>query len=127
MSEIPMEDNSEDVLGKALRGTGLADEILEFLTGVPTATIEKLKDGEVDDDALRRVAPPLGLDPDSLVERAHQSWKPAPVELEGLRQYNTVDGVEVFAIPAPALQVFDLEDTYRRQVLSLDVGQNYFE
>ena len=55
MSGIPMEDNFEDILGKALRGTGLADEILEFLTGVPEETIVKLKDGEFEEAALRKV------------------------------------------------------------------------
>ncbi len=85
-----MEDNFEDVLGKALRGTGIADEILEFLTGVPEETIVKLKDGEADEAALRKVASPLGLDSETLVERARESWTPAPVALDGLRQYNTV-------------------------------------
>lgn len=84
-----MEDNFEDVLGKALRGTGISGEILEFLTGVPAETIARLQEGELDEDALRKVAPPLGLDGDSLVERARGSWRPAPVELEGLRQFNT--------------------------------------
>jgi hydroxyacylglutathione hydrolase len=90
MSGIPMEDNFEDILGKALRGTGLADEILEFLTGVPEETIVKLKDGEFEEAALRKVASPLGLDSNTLVERAKEAWIPAPVEIEGLRQYNTV-------------------------------------
>ena len=86
---IPLEDNFEDILGKALRGTGVADGVLEFLTGVPEATIAKLKEGERDDDALRAVAPALGLDGASLVERAHDGWAPEPVELEGLRQITT--------------------------------------
>ena len=90
MSTIPLEDNFEDVLGKALRGTGLSDGILEFLTGVPEETIEKLKDGEFDEDALRKVASPLGLDSSTLVERAKEAWVPEQVELEGLRQFNTV-------------------------------------
>ena len=90
MSMIPLEDNFEDVLGKALRGTGISDGILEFLTGVPEDTIAKLKDGELDEDALRKVASPLGLDSNTLVERAHEAWMPEQVELEGLRQFNTV-------------------------------------
>ena len=81
---IPLEDNFEDVLGKALRGTGMADEVLEFLTGVPVETIGKLKDGEADDAALRAVAPVLGLDAATLVERAANAWAPEPVEMEGL-------------------------------------------
>lgn len=85
-----MEDNFEDILGKALRGTGLADETLAFLTGVPEETIRKLKTGEVDEEALRKVASPLGLDPATLVERAREGWRPEPVEMDGLRCYNTV-------------------------------------
>ena len=90
MTSISLEDNFEDVLGKALRGTGIADGVLEFLTGVPEETIAKLKNGEFEEDALRKVASPLGLDADTLVERAKEAWVPEPVDLEGLRQYNTV-------------------------------------
>ena len=90
MSSIPLEDNFEDVLGKALRGTGMPDGVLEFLTGVSEETIAKLKEGELDEESLRKVASPLGLDADTLVERAREAWVPAPVEIEGLRQYNTV-------------------------------------
>ena len=86
---IPLEDNFEDVLGKALRGTGMADEVLEFLSGVPVETIGKLKDGESDEAALRAVAPVLGLDAATLVERAQNAWAPAPVEMDGLRQFTT--------------------------------------
>ena len=85
MTTIPLEDNFEDILGNALRGTGIADGILEFLTGVPEEIIVKLKDGEFEEDALRKVASPLGLDADTLVERAKEAWSPEPVDLEGLR------------------------------------------
>ena len=90
MSGIPLEDNFEDVLGKALRGTGIPDGVLEFLTGVPEETIARLKEGHLEEDALRRVASPLGLDADALVERALQAWRPEPVEIDGLGQFNTV-------------------------------------
>ncbi len=90
MSTIALEDNFEDVLGKALRGTGIADGVLEFLTGVPEETIARLKDGEFDEEALRRLASPLGLDAETLVERGKGSWVPDPVALDGLRQFNTV-------------------------------------
>ena len=90
MSAIPMEDNFEDVLGKALRGTGLEDGVLEFLTGVPEETIGQLKDGVFDEDALRKVASPLGLDAGTLVERAQGTWTPEPVDIEGLKQFNTI-------------------------------------
>lgn len=89
MNTIPMEDNFEDILGKALRGTGITDSILEFVTGVPESTIAKLKDGELDEGALRKVAAPLGLDSHTLVERAKGEWTPAAVSFDGVRQFNT--------------------------------------
>ena len=63
--------------------------VLEFLTGVPEQTIANLRKGILDEDALRKVAGPLGLDPATLVERAKGTWTPEPVELDGLRQFQT--------------------------------------
>jgi len=87
---IELEDFFEDVIGKTLRGTGMADGVLSFLTNVSTGDIAKLKDGDFDEAAVRAVAPALGLDADSLVELANRSWRPEAVELDGLRQFNTV-------------------------------------
>jgi hypothetical protein len=64
---IELEDFFEDVIGKTLRGTGMADGVLSFLTNVDEDLIAKLKDGEFNEDAVRAVAPSLGLDADSLV------------------------------------------------------------
>ncbi|MDA1005777.1 MAG: MBL fold metallo-hydrolase [Verrucomicrobia bacterium] len=89
MSKIPLEDNFEDIIGKTLRGTGMTDGALEFLTGVPEETIAKLKDGELVEDALLKIASTLGLDAATLLERAKGSWAPEAVELDGLRQFNS--------------------------------------
>ena len=114
MSSIPLEDNFDDVLGKALRGTGIPDGVLEFLTGVPEETIGKLKEGHYEEDALRQVASPLGLDADALVERATNSWRPEPVQMDGLRQFNTVfDDMTVnnYLVWDPASKAAALFDT----------------
>ena len=114
MSSIPLEDNFDDVLGKALRGTGIPDGVLEFLTGVPEETIGKLKEGHYEEDALRQVASPLGLDADALVERATNSWRPEPVQIDGLRQFNTVfDDMTVnnYLVWDPASKAAALFDT----------------
>ena len=89
MMTISLEDNFEDIIGKTLRGTGMADGVLEFLTGVPEEVIVKLKNGELDEDALVKIASTLGLDAATLLERAKEAWSPEPVELAGLRQFNT--------------------------------------
>ena len=87
---IELEDFFEDVVGKTMRGTGMNDSVLSFLTNVNLEVIEKLKGGEFDEAGLRAIAPALGLDANSLVELAHRSWQPEAVDLEGLRQFNTV-------------------------------------
>ncbi|WP_411847157.1 MBL fold metallo-hydrolase [Roseibacillus persicicus] len=89
MAIIPLEDNFEDVLGKAMRGTGMSREILSSLTEVSEDDIAKLEEGELLEEPLRRIAASLGLDADSLVERAQGSWQPETVEMEGLRQFIT--------------------------------------
>lgn len=87
---IELEDFFEDVIGKTLRGTGISDGVLSFLTNVDQDQIAKLKNGEFEEVALRAIAPSLGLDANSLVELAQRAWRPEPVELDGLRQFNTV-------------------------------------
>lgn len=67
----------------------MSREILSSLSEVPAAEIAKLEEGEFLEAPLRRVAASLGLDADSLVERAKGTWQPEPVEIEGLRQFIT--------------------------------------
>jgi hydroxyacylglutathione hydrolase len=86
---IELEDYFEDVVGKTLRGTGMSDEVLSFLTGVDPSTIVQVKNGEFDEVALRAIAPCLGLCADSLVELGQRSWHPQKVDVEGLFQFNT--------------------------------------
>lgn len=86
---IDLEDGFEDVIGKTLRGTGMSDGILCYLTGVEVEMIASLKEGNFDEQAVRTVAPSLGLDADCLVELGKKGWHPAEVEVEGLLQFNT--------------------------------------
>ena len=50
---------------------------------------KSLKNGEFDEDAVRKVAPHLNLDADSLVVSGQKGWRPEPIEVEGLSQFNT--------------------------------------
>lgn len=89
--EIPLEDSFADIIGKAQRGLSLNDETLAARSGATTAEIEKLKSGELDESALRKVSTPLGLGFDALLALAKSSYKPAPVEEpEGLAHFNSV-------------------------------------
>lgn len=79
---IRIEDNFEDVLGKAMRGLGIRVADLAESTGIEAHRIESLLKGEIHDDALLAVAPRLGLSPDKLLGMAHQRWAP-DIELPG--------------------------------------------
>lgn len=88
-TKISLEDCFEDVIGKACRGLGIDDGTLSFLTGVEEETIAALKEGEFNEEGARALSPTLGLDADSLVAMARGEWEPEPVELAGLKQFNS--------------------------------------
>jgi glyoxylase-like metal-dependent hydrolase (beta-lactamase superfamily II) len=89
---IPLEDNFTDVLGKAMRGLGLSDSGLAAKSGVAIPQVKLLRGGEVDENALRTVAPVLGLNAGALVALARGRWQPRPVDVPGLLMFNTPFG-----------------------------------
>ncbi|MDD5199111.1 MAG: MBL fold metallo-hydrolase [Terrimicrobiaceae bacterium] len=86
---LPLEDAYNDVLGKALRGTGKSPSELAAESGVEIDQIRALIDGKFDAAAARAVAVSLGLSPDRVVALGEGTYVPAPVGVEGLRQFNT--------------------------------------
>lgn len=87
--QIRLEDNFEDVLGKAAKGAGLSKDELSGLSGVPAGRISELLSGKFNEPDLLKVATALKLHGPSLTVLAQGQWKPDPVELEGLLCYNT--------------------------------------
>src|SRR2546430_15336691 len=87
---ILLEDNVSDIVGKAQRGLGISDSQLAARSGVSPEKIQKIRDGDFDDDAVERVAPVLKLDAAALRKLAAGKWIPEAVgEIEGLAQFNT--------------------------------------
>ena len=86
---LPLEDTLGDIIGKAMRGRKISREELANRTGVSEDAIAALLDGTLNESAARAVAPALELCPNSLVEIGRKSYRPAPIELEGLAQFNT--------------------------------------
>jgi len=86
---LPLEDLFNDVIAKSQRGLGLSDETLAQMTGVSVDALRDAKQGTVDEAVLRALAIPLQLHAESLIAMAKQAWLPAPVELDGLAQFNT--------------------------------------
>jgi hydroxyacylglutathione hydrolase len=113
---IPLEDNFTDIVGKAQRGLKISDNQLSEKSGVPAEKIRKLRDGDVDTDALNRIAPVLYLDPSALVDLACRKWKPKEIgEIDGLAWfYTTYQDITV-----NAYLVWDPES---REAVAFDTG-----
>ncbi len=86
---IPIEDFHEDVIGKAARGLGVSKRELAEKAGLAVERVQVLLAGEVDEDAIRAVAPILGLDGEKLVVSANKTWRPEDHAIDGLFQANT--------------------------------------
>ena len=90
MATIPLEDSFTDILGKAQRGLKLPDDQLAARAGISVDDLTRVKSGEASEPLLRVLAGILGLGADALVASAAKSWYPRPVEVGGLKQFNTV-------------------------------------
>lgn len=86
---IRFEDNFEDVLGKAAAGLGIGNLDLSRRSGVESEQLRSLLNGQFEEKAARAASEVLGLHAGSVVELAEESWRPEPVEVDGLRGYNT--------------------------------------
>lgn len=86
---LPLEDNFEDIIGKAQRGLGLSSSALAEQAGIPESEIDALRSGSVIASATHAIAPVLGLHAPSLLAIGQRAWKPAEASLEGLVVFNT--------------------------------------
>jgi glyoxylase-like metal-dependent hydrolase (beta-lactamase superfamily II) len=93
VNKIPLEDNFNDVLGKAQRGLQLSDEQLAQKAGVLVADVTRAKEGQFDEAAVRKLAPILNLKADALVALAKKAWYPKETgEVPGLASFTTTYG-----------------------------------
>src|SRR4029450_4996134 len=86
---IPLEDNFDDIIGKAQRGLGISDIQLAEKSGASVNVIRTIRDGKFDRAILDRIAPALKLDADALAELAQKKWRPNEIRIDGLAQFNT--------------------------------------
>lgn len=89
MAGIPLEDSFADIIGKAQRGQKLDDAALASRAGISVDELSRVKNGEVLEPAIRKLAPLLGLGENALINSARKAWYPAEVRLDGLAQFNT--------------------------------------
>ena len=86
---IPLEDNFNDILGKAQRGLKLSDERLAQAAQCSPEELREARAGRFDERVVRRLAPVLGLGADTLADIGKGLWRPAPRTLDGLAPFNT--------------------------------------
>ena len=89
MPHIPLEDNFNDIIGKAKRGLKLGDAQLAERAGVSVDEIGRIESGQAKPETLQKLAKVLNLGPGTLVDSAQKSWYPRTEEVTGLAQFNT--------------------------------------
>ncbi|MFT5836743.1 MAG: hydroxyacylglutathione hydrolase [Candidatus Azotimanducaceae bacterium] len=117
---IRIEDDFEDVLGKASAGLGLSVDALANASGVEPARIESLLAGRLDRDALTAVAPVLGLSPQKLLALAQDDWYPSVTLPEWCRLFNT-------PFPVPGYEAMTVNSFLVRsgvEAFAVDTGAN---
>ncbi len=118
--KIGLEDNYEDVLGKARRGLGIDADALAERAGVSREKLDAVMGGEFDADVVRALSGPLGVAGERVVALGEKTYVPEPVTLEGLLQFNT-------AFDDMLVNAFLVWDPTRRKAAVFDTGSNVTE
>jgi hydroxyacylglutathione hydrolase len=93
VNKLPLEDNFNDVLGKAQRGLQLGDEQLAKKAGVSVTDLTGSKEGHFDEAVVRKLAPVLKLRPEALVALGKKARYPKdPGNVPGLAMFTTAYG-----------------------------------
>lgn len=78
---LPLEDAWNDVLGKAVRGTGIDDKNLAPSANIIPSQLKSILGGErPSEDTLRRLAIAVGLRPGQFLDLAFQRYQPKPFD-----------------------------------------------
>ena len=86
---IPLEDQLVDIVGKAMRGLKMSEGEVAKRAGVSEDEVRQLREGVVDMRVVGAVAPVLELGVEALMASGVASWRPEPVDVEGLSSFNT--------------------------------------
>ncbi len=74
---IPLEDQLQDVIGKARRGLRLTESQLAQKAGVPLQVVEAMQHGQAEPEDAAKVAKALALNAAALTALGNASWQPA--------------------------------------------------
>jgi glyoxylase-like metal-dependent hydrolase (beta-lactamase superfamily II) len=121
MAKIPLEDNYNDILGKAARGLGLAPAALAQAAGASPEAVASLLDGRFDEALARKLAPVLGLAEEPLVASGRGAWYP--------EAWGDFPGVKGFSTPFDDFHVnaYLVWDPASKQGVAFDTGADCAE
>lgn len=119
MVKIPLEDGAVDILNKAQKSSRLSDVDLVAKAGVSLDELLRLRNGEVLDGALLKLASVLSLGGPALLGVARKTYLPEPRAVDGLAQFNTHFG----DMTVNSYLVWDLQT---REAAAFDTGANAF-
>ena len=98
---IDLEDFHEDILGKAMRGLGIGKNEMASRLQCKKSEVETVLSGGVNEALISAMAMELDLDAEKLLRSAKKQWCPAPLAINGLKQFNLPFGdmlVNVFVV-----------------------------
>ena len=85
---IELEDFHEDILGKAMRGLGIGKNEMASRLQCEKSEVEAILSGGINDALISAMAKELDLDAEKLLGSARKEWCPAPLSINGLKQFN---------------------------------------
>ena len=85
---LALEDFHEDILGKAMRGLGIGKNEMANRLRCKKSEVEAILSGGVDKSLISGIAKELNLDAEKLLRSAKKEWCPAPLAINGLKQFN---------------------------------------
>ena len=88
MQILTIEDNHEDILGKAMRGLGIGRNEMAKRLKCEKAKIEFILSGGVDEELIFSMSKELNLDGSNLLASANRAWHPTPLNVDCLQQFN---------------------------------------
>jgi len=89
---VELEDFHEDILRKAMHGLGIGKSEMASLIKVDQSQIENVLVGGVNEIIIAGMAEILGLSVPRMISSARKDWSPAPVEIQGMKRFNTPFG-----------------------------------
>ena len=110
---IHLEDTFADIIGKAQRGLGLSDGELVTRAGISAAELNRLRSEHFEATALRKLAPVLELDAETLVSLP--KYEPAPTQVNELAVFSTPYGDIV-------VNAYLVWDSFSGEAVAFDTG-----